>query len=907
MNWKQIVRERLRLPALNTQREQEIIEDLAQQLDDAYRQALARGADEQQAQIAAASEIADWNRLAQEITESETRNRRGIEERTMSSIENVSARKGAAARMLADFASDVLHALRLLRKSPGFAAVAVLTLALGIGANVALFRVVDALLLQPLPYPEPEQLVQLWLRGIENPENTTIASMPNFIDWRDQSRSFQAMAAFEQFNFNVSGTDEPEQVPGMRVSAAIFDVLGARPRLGRAFTADEEALGKDKVVVISDGLWRRRFGADPSLVGKTIRINGEPRTLVGVMPPGFQFTSPAYGVWVPIAFNQKDQGRGSQSFRVAARIKRGVSLAEAQADIDTVGRRLEKQYPRANEGWTVWAQPFSDFATQHARLILSLLLGASGFVLLIACANIANLFLARGAARQREFAIRLALGAGRGRIARQLLAESFSLALIGGVAGLLASQWLSVLLFQIAPQGLLDLPFRITEASRADSGVLLFALALTLLTALLFGVLPAWKAARTDPNTPLKESGRGVAGGRSRFHNALVVTEIALVMVVVAGSGLMISSVQRLLAENPGFDPRNILTLDIALPQADFYGMPERTSFCTDVERTVGAVPGVATVSAISHLPHTNRNAGRGFVIEGQTLADENNTPGAAYRLVCPNYFRVMGIPLIAGRDFTHADTIGAAEVVIVNEALVRRYFPNEDPLGKRFKLGGPRSTNPWFTIVGVVGDVKHFGLDDRARREMFRPYSQAVWPSMTIIAKTPSAPAAFAPAIRKAASGIDRELPISRVQTMQAWVDATAGPRRFPMQLLSAFGVVGLLLAAMGIYGVMSYGVLQRTHEIGVRMALGAQPPDVARMILREGALLALAGIAIGLLGALWLARLLENLLYGVTASDPVTLATVSLLLAMVALFACWLPARRAMRVDPMIALRHE
>jgi putative ABC transport system permease protein len=904
-DWKQYVRQRLRLPQLTAEREAEIIEDLAQQLDDAYRTALGRGLPEAEARAVAQQEILDWDLLAREIAASETRHRMNLGEHTMISLEGMSKRSTFAG-VAVDFLSDALHALRLFRKSPGFTAVAVLTLALGIGANVAIFRTMDALLLKPLPFPEPDRLVHLWLRGIVNPDYTSIASMPNFLDWREQSRSFEAMAAFEGLNFNVSGTDEPEQVPGMRMSAAMFDVLGVQPRLGRAFTVEEEPLGKDKVVVISDGLWRRRFGADPNLVGKTIRINGEPRTLLGVMPPGFYFTGAQNGVWVPIAFNEEDQGRGSQSFRVAARIKPGVSLPEAQADIDTVGRRLEKQYP-ANEGWTVWLQPFSDFSHREVYLVLPLLLGASAFLLLIACVNIANLTLARSAARQREFAIRLAMGAGRGRLLRQLLAESLTLAVAGGAAGLLASQWLAALLFQIAPQGLLELPFRSQEPLAMGSRVLLFGLALTFVTAILFGVLPAWKAARTDPHTPLKESGRGVARSGSRFQAALVVTEIALVMIVVTGAGLMIATVKRLLGENPGFDPRNVLTMGIALPQSDFYGPPERVSFCSDVERSVAAVPGVVTASAISHLPHSGRNASRSIWIEGFAPAADNDSPSAAYRLICPHYFQTLRIPLLAGRDFTLADAVGAPEVVIVNEALVRRYFPDQDPVGRRLKLGGPRSTAPWFTVVGVVGDVRHFSLDDRPRPEIFRPYSQAAWPSMTIIARTPSAPASFATEIRKAAATIDRELPISRVQTMETWVESTTGPRKFPMQLLSAFGAVGLLLAALGIYGVMSFGVLQRTQEIGIRMALGAQPRDVARLFLREGVAFAAFGIAIGLVGALLLARLLENLLYGVTASDPLTLLSVVFLLTAVALLACWIPARRAMRVDPMVALRHE
>ncbi|MGH9773828.1 MAG: ABC transporter permease [Candidatus Acidiferrales bacterium] len=815
---------------------------------------------------------------------------------------------------MGSFLQDLRYALRMLARSPGFAVVAVLTLALGIGANTAIFSVINAILLKPIPFPDPDRLVLVWETRVHEGDHTNVVSAPNFHDWERQNHSFEGMAIFDSAGkgYALSGGKEPERVSGVRVSAGFFDVLGVRPFLGRTFLPEEETLGKDHEVILNYGLWKRRYGGDPTLVGKTITIDGESYTVVGVMPRDFQFQfwSGLRQLWVPIGYTQGDKVRDSNSFVAFARLKPGVTFAQAKDEMDAIGRRLMQQYPVENAGLGATISPMSEFQIRQLRPTLQALLLIVGFVLLIACVNVANLTLARSAARQKELAIRRALGASRFRIVGQLLTESLLLALLGGVAGLFVASAGLTLLERIIPDNLRFLAFRHLETIPMDGRVFAFALLISCVTGILFGLAPALGAGRSDLNEPLKEgSGRGVtqAGGR-RMRNSLVAAEIALALVVLAGAGLMVESVARLLRVDPGLNPKNVLTMDMSLPQENiYYGPPVLARFCQDLDERAGTIPGVVSVSATSHLPISSAGAGRGFMIEGQPYLGPENSPNAGYSVACPNFFRTMGIPLLEGREFTERDTSGEPGVIVINQTMALRYWPKEDALGKRINLGRPGSNEPWLTVVGVVRDFQKFALDQITGPYFYRPYSQAAWPTMTIVARTASAPGAFTKPIKDALAIIEPEQPVSNIQTMEEIVIDSVGSRRFPMQLLSAFAFLALALAAVGIAGVVSYSVALRTHEMGIRLALGAQPTDVLRLVVSGSMTCAAAGVALGIAGALGATRYLSSLLYDVKPADPIVLAAVSLLLVAVALLASYIPARRAARVDPMVALRYE
>ena len=808
---------------------------------------------------------------------------------------------------------DARYGLRNLARNPGFALVAMLTLALGIGANTTIFSVIDNTLLKPLPFPDADRLVLVWETFGKGPDNWNIVSAPNFWDFQRQSRSFETMAIFDSagrgYNLSAAGNaQEAEQVSGLRVSAGFFSVLGAKPLLGRTFLPGEESLGKDHEVVLSYGLWKTRYGGDPSLVGRTIRVDGADFTVIGVMPREFawQFWSGPRQLWVPVGYTKTDFGRGNNSFIAIARLKPGVSVALAQAEMAAVGSNVTRQYPSedANMGATV--SPLGDFGMQGLRTTLLTLLAAVAFVLLIACVNVANLLLARGAVRQKEFAIRRALGAAGFRIARQLLTESVLLALAGGAAGLLLAGWGTRVLFYVFKLNSLHLPLRPVDSIPMDGCVFAFALLVSCVTGVLFGVAPALSALRADVNEPLKEGGRSAStGGRNRLRHVLVASEVALAMVVLSGAGLMIKSMMRLLGVDPGLNPKNVLTMTMSVPQEEIYvGPPGLPRFCQDLDDHVGAIPGVVSVCAAAHLPFEG-NAGRSFQIEGQPPAVPGQLPGASYTVACPNYFRTVGIPILKGREFTPRDTLSAPGAIVINETMARAFWPKEDPVGKAIRLGG--SDGPRLTVVGVAGDVHFLGLDAPVRRQFFRPYMQAGWPVMSVVIRTIHAPAAFAVAVKKAVANVLPDAPVSGFQTMEDIVHDSTGSRRFPMLLLSVFSVVALLLAAVGIVGVVGHSVAQRTHEIGLRMALGAGTIDVLRLVVSSNMVWVLAGLAVGVVGSAALARLLSGLLYEVRPLDPVVLGTVSLLLAVVGLFASYLPARRAARIDPMAALRCE
>jgi putative ABC transport system permease protein len=807
---------------------------------------------------------------------------------------------------------NIKYATRTLLRAPGFTFVAVLTLALGIGANTVMFSIMNATMLQTLPFPEPERLAMLWQGSQTDPTSRSfnIVSMPNYRDWRERSKSFESIAVFDSGgrHYNLTGEGQVERVPGLRVSASFFDVLGIPPMLGRTFLEEEETAGRDRVVVLSYGLWTRRYGADRSIVGRTIQIDQKAHTVIGVMPPHFVFE---YGnrreLWVPAGWTEGDQGRGSNSFVAIGRLKPGITFEQSRAEMDTIGRALSAAYPDDNANQTVRIEEMTNYGMDRKRAMLLPMLAVVGFVLLIACVNVANLMLARAASRERELAIRSTLGAGRGRIVRQLLTESLVLAGAGGIGGLLIAYWGSNALLPLLPGYIRASDFRPIDGIGLDVSMLAFTSAIAIGSGILFGLAPAFAAFRGNLSNPLKQNARGSTGdGKSRLRYGLVAAEVALTLVVLAGAGVMLVSVARLLGVHPGLDPRNVLVMAMTLPQENlFYGPPGNPRFCETLGQQVGSVPGVAVASAVGHLPLTGARAGRAVTIEGQPDPGPNNTPGAAYSVACADVLTALGIPLVEGRDFSVRDTLEAPQVAIVNESFAKQIWPGQSALGKRFKIGLYGSDDPWLTVVGVHRDFHHRGLDIEQGLSFYRPYQQAAWPVMSIVVKTTAPPQGLASSIVRAVGVVEPFQPVSGVRTMQEIVGLSVAPRRFPMYLLSGFALLALVLAAVGIAGVVGYSVVQRTPEIGVRIALGAQRFDVLRLILGHSLAWAIAGVIIGVGGAIGLLRLLGTLLYDVTATDPLVLGSVSVLLIGVVLGASYLPARRAMRVDAVTALR--
>jgi predicted permease len=794
---------------------------------------------------------------------------------------------------------DLLYGLRMLLNKPGFGAVAVITLALGIGANTAIFSVVNAVLLSSLPYKDPSRLVT-----VLHDESKPVAPA-NFFDWRDQNQVFESMAAAQYWTPNLTGVDRPEHLDALQLTAHMFHLLGVNPALGRTFIAGEDQPGNEHVVVLGHRLWQRQFGGDAGVVGQQITLDGEGYTVIGVMPPNFQF-APFWAtraeLWAPLNLATRIDDRGGQSLRVFARLKPAVTRRQAQAEMETIHQRLEQQYPESNKGLAVFVDPLLEKVVGKTRPALLILLGAVGFVLLIACANVANLMMAKATARQKEIAVRTALGATRGRIIRQLLTESVMLALAGGAMGLLLAAWGIDALVALSPS---NLP-RVQTIS-LDRYVLCFTLAISVLTGVLFGLAPALHASKLDLNEALKEGGRGsTEGKRSGVRRLLVISEIALALVLLVGGGLMIRSFLRLQSIDPGFNPRNVLTMTVSLAGSQHSTSTKRLVFFDELLGRIESLPGVQSASAINHLPLGGDTWGIGFAIEGRPLPPPGERPGAVYRIVRPRYFQTMGATLLEGRDFTERDNESASGVVIINETFARRHWPNEDPIGKRIRIAidesGPRE------IVGVVKDVKQREWTAEPQPEMYLPHFQAAAPRyLTLVVRANSSPLNLAAAVEGEVWAIDKNLPVSEVRSMEEVIAASIAQQRFNVLLLGIFASVALILAAVGIYGVMSYSVTQRTQEIGIRIALGAQTSDVLKMVVGQVMKLVAIGIGAGLIGAFLLTRLLSSLLYEVSATDPVTFAAIALVLTSVALLACYLPARRATKVDPMVALRYE
>jgi putative ABC transport system permease protein len=794
---------------------------------------------------------------------------------------------------------DIRYGIRSLVKRPAFTLIAGMTLALGIGANTAIFSVVNTVLLRPLPYRDAERIVTVWQNNAKAGVSRNDVSPANFLDWQEQSRSFESMVGIEPFGFSMVGNGEPERFPVWLVTAGFFETMGTNPLRGRTFSSQDYQPGNERVVVISHSLWQRRFGGDQNLVGQKLTLNGQPYTVVGVMPPEFQFP-PDREVWAPRVLRENDrQLRGPTYWNVIARLKPGVTINQAQDEMNAIAGRLASQYPDTNGGMGSTVVSLADQLTGHVRTSLWILLGAVGFVLLIACGNVANLLLVRGAERHREFAIRSALGAARVRLIRQLLTESLLLALLGGFGGLLLAAWgvRLILAFNSA-----KVP-RIEYVSM-DLRVLLFALGVSVITAVIFGLIPATQFSRPNLQSTLKERGAVKGSTRHWLRNSLVVGEVALALVLLTGAGLLVRGFVNLLRVDPGFAKDRVLALQVFLPRN--LQQPEKiTGFFDQSLQRVAEVPGVQAAAVVSSPPFINLEQDVPFTIEGLPTPPKGNEPSAYYNEVSPDYLNVMSVPLRRGRFFTKFDKPGSAQVVVINETLARRYFGNENPVGKRLVVmyDPPESRE----VVGVIADVLHNGLDSAPRPEMFVHYQQSPTPQMTFVVKTAGDPSAMLSAVKGAIREVNRNQTFSKTATMEQLVGDSLLRQRFNLLLLGSFAVLALGLAGIGIYGLISYSTKQRTHEIGLRMALGAQSADVIRLIVGQGLMLALTGIAIGLVASFALTRLMKGLLFGVSATDPVTFIVISLLLASIGLLASWIPARRATKVDPLVALRYE
>ncbi|HYE73496.1 MAG TPA: ABC transporter permease [Blastocatellia bacterium] len=808
---------------------------------------------------------------------------------------------------------DIRYGARLLWKNPGFTLIAVITLGLGIGANTAIFSIVNSLLLSPLPYQNAERLAIIWTHSPGANVAQDWPSPGQFSALKSPNTVFEELALAQGGNVILGGDGTPERIGAVRASSAVFSLLGMKAMLGRVFSPEEDSPGKPLTVILSHGLWQRRFGSNPNILGQSVTLSGRPYTIVGVMPPDFSLgyeVMPTVGavsqaeILMPLPLDaQRMSNHGDENYNVLARLKPGATITQAQAELNLAVRNLEQQFPNnypASRRFSFSIRPLLEQVVGDVRPALYVLLGAVGCVLLIACANVANLLLARAAVREKEIAIRTAIGAGRGRVVRQLLTESVLLSAMGGLLGLLLAVWSVALLRWLNPGNIPRL-----ASIGIDIRVLIFTSVAVVLTGILFGLAPALRSANVNLSNSLKECGRSLIGsGQYRLRNILVVTEIALSLVLLISAGLLIRSFVRVQQVTPGFAPENTLSMRISLVGPDYAEEPRRLGFYQQMWERIRRVPGVESVGGVSVLPLTGGIGWGGITIEGY---DPSAAIQADQRVASVGYFETMKVPLIRGRFFKEQDIKEAQPVVIIDENLARNYWPNAEPVGKRLKRGGASSTAPWLTVVGVVASVKHYALDTDSRVALYTPHLQSGVGSLSIALRTSTDPASVASAVTREIRSLDPNIAIYDVKTMEQWLSESLARRRFAMFALGLFALVAMILAAVGIYGVMSYTVEQRTREIGIRVALGAQTRDVLALVVKQGMSLAIIGVVIGLAGATVFTRVMASMLFGIRATDLITFTTIAALLTLVALFACWLPARRATKVDPMVALRYE
>jgi putative ABC transport system permease protein len=804
------------------------------------------------------------------------------------------------------FWQDLRYGYRALLRNPGFCGVAILALALGIGPNTAIFTMVNAVLLKPLPVPEPQRVVMIWGTMLKSGFDQLPVSGADYLDWKKQATSFDEMAAafaIPEYGLNVSGAGEPERVPAATASKEFLPALGIRPIAGRNFRPEEDRPGGAPAVLISNAFWQRRFHSDPSAIGRTLTVDGVPRTIVGVVPHELGEMVSA-DLWLPTAIDPNNPERRNHNYGVVALLKPGVTVAQARAEMTVIAQRLERAYPATNSGWGTTLFPMAEMFTGRIRPVLMVLLGAVGLLLLIACSNLANLLLARAATREKEIAVRVALGAGRSRIVRQLLTESLALAMAGGSLGLLLAIWSVHVLRGAVPD-----MFPVLQHMSVDLPVLAFTLGLSIVTGLLFGMVPAWKSSHADLNTTLKEAGgrSESAGGSHRVRSFLLASQVALAVLLSVSAGLLLRSFVRVAAVNPGVRVAHILTMNLSLPTVKYDTPVKRANFYKDLTERLESLPGVRSAGAVVFLPLrvsilSFRIGVNGFQIQGRQPVTQGQEPMADYRMVTPGYFNTIGIALRKGRLFDQHDDLDAKRVALINEAMAGKHFPRENPLGQNITTGGTS-----MEIVGVVADAKLYGLDAPIEPAIYVPHMQHPGESMGLAVQTGGDPAAIASAVRREILKLDPEQPISSVRTMERVLSDSLMLRRVSMLMLAVFAALALTLAAVGIYGLTAYSVSRRTHEIGLRVALGASQAEILRLIIFRGLVISLIGAAIGLAAAFQLTRALSGMLYGVTATDPLVFAGVPLLLVAVSVIASYVPAHKATRIDPLVALRYE